>query len=63
VAAALVAARGGATADLDIVDPYRRGPEAARSCALILDTIVERLLARLAPAQVDPAVGGPAEAR
>jgi len=45
--AALVAARGGATADLDIVDPYRRGPEAARACALILDKVVERLLARL----------------
>jgi sulfate adenylyltransferase len=47
--AALVAARGGATADLDIVDPYRRGPEAARACALILDKVVERLLARLGP--------------
>jgi sulfate adenylyltransferase len=47
LATALVAARGGATADLDIVDPYRRGPEAARACAQILDTVVERLLARL----------------
>lgn len=45
--AALVAVRGGATADLDIVDPYRRGPEAARACALILDKVVERLLARM----------------
>jgi protein-tyrosine-phosphatase len=52
VAAALVAARGGATEDLDIVDPYRRGPEAARACALILDTIVDRLLARLVPGGV-----------
>jgi len=49
VGAALVAARGGATADLDVVDPYRRGPEAARACALILDRVVERLLARLVP--------------
>lgn len=47
VPAALVAARGGATADLDIVDPYRRGPEAAAACALILDTVLDRLLARL----------------
>jgi protein-tyrosine-phosphatase len=45
--AALVAARGGATAGLDIVDPYRRGPEAARACALILDTMVDRLLGSL----------------
>ncbi len=44
---ALVAARGGATPDLDIVDPYRRGPEAAQACALILDKVVERLLGRL----------------
>ena len=51
LAAALVAARGGATADLDIVDPYRRGPEAARACALILDKVVDRLLARLVPAE------------
>jgi sulfate adenylyltransferase len=47
--AALVAARGGATADLDIVDPYRRGPEAAQACALTLDLVVDRLLARLVP--------------
>jgi sulfate adenylyltransferase len=47
VPAALVVARGGATADLDIVDPYRRGPEAARACAAILDVVVDRLLARL----------------
>ena len=47
--AALVAARGGATADLDIVDPYRRGPEAAHACAQILDTVVDRLLVRLVP--------------
>ena len=45
--AALVAVRGGATADLDIVDPYRRGPEAAHACAAILDLVVDRLLARL----------------
>jgi sulfate adenylyltransferase len=45
--AALVAVRGGATADLDIVDPYRRGPEAARACALILDKVVDRLLERM----------------
>jgi sulfate adenylyltransferase len=51
LAAALVAARGGATTDLDIVDPYRRGPEAARACALILDKLVDRLLARLVPAE------------
>ena len=44
---ALVAARGGATADLDIVDPYRRGPEAARACALILDAVLNRLLSRM----------------
>jgi sulfate adenylyltransferase len=61
--AALVAARGGATADLDIVDPHGRGPEAARACALILDKIVDRLLARLTPVPADPAVGGSAEAR
>jgi hypothetical protein len=54
-----VAARGGATADLDVVDPYRRGPEAARACALILDKIVDRLLARLV---TDPVNGG-AQAR
>jgi sulfate adenylyltransferase len=47
--AALVAGRGGASADLDIVDPYRRGPDAARACASILDQLVERLLARLLP--------------
>jgi protein-tyrosine-phosphatase len=52
---ALVAARGGATADLDIVDPYRRGPEAAAACALILDKIVERLLARLSVDASGPA--------
>jgi sulfate adenylyltransferase len=63
LAAALVAARGGATEDLDIVDPYRRGPEAARACALILDRLVDRLLARLMPAPLDPAVGGTAETR
>ena len=50
---ALVAARGGASADLDIVDPYRRGAEAARACALILDTVVDRLLARLVSHSVD----------
>ena len=50
---ALVAARGGASADLDIVDPYRRGPEAARACALILDKVVDRLLARLVRDPVD----------
>ncbi len=49
VPAALVAVRGGATAQLDIVDPYRRGSEAARACATILDVVVGRLLARLAP--------------
>jgi sulfate adenylyltransferase len=59
LAAALVTARGGATVDLDIVDPYRRGPEAARACAQILDKIVERLLVRLV---ADPVNGG-AEAR
>ena len=59
LAAALVAARGGATADLDIVDPYRRGPEAARACALILDKVVDRLLARLVP----DSVNGGAQAR
>ena len=45
--AALVGARGGATSDLDIVDPYRRGPEAARACALILDTVIERLIVKM----------------
>ena len=54
-AAALVAARGGATVDLDIVDPYRRGPEAARACALILDTVVDRLVARLTTDAPGPA--------
>ncbi len=54
-ATALVAARGGATADLDIVDPYRRGPEAAHACALILDTVVDRLLARLTADAAGPA--------
>jgi sulfate adenylyltransferase len=57
--AALVAARGPATADLDIVDPYRRGPEAARACALILDTLVDRLLARLSPGVVPGDAGEP----
>jgi sulfate adenylyltransferase len=51
LAAALVAARAGASADLDVVDPYRRGPEAASACALILDKIVDRLLARLVTAR------------
>jgi sulfate adenylyltransferase len=55
LAAALVAARGGATADLDIVDPYRQGPEAARACALILDVVVDRLLARLTADDPGPA--------
>jgi protein-tyrosine-phosphatase len=58
LAAALVAARGGATADLDIVDPYRRGPEAARACALILDKLLDRLLARLVPGTADRTEAG-----
>ena len=62
LAAALVAARGGATTDLDIVDPYRRGPEAARACALILDKVLDRLLARLLPDAVGDPVDG-ADAR
>ena len=45
VPAALVAARRGASASLDVVDPYRRGPEAARVAALEIDGLVERLLA------------------
>ena len=56
-----MAARGGASADLDIVDPYRRGPEAARACALILDKVVDRLLARLVHDPVDD--GAEADAR
>ncbi len=44
---ALVALRGGTSPDLDVVDPYRRGPEAAHACAQILDTVVDRLLTRL----------------
>lgn len=47
VPAALVAARAGAAASLDVVDPYRRGTEAARIAALEIDGLVERLLARL----------------
>jgi sulfate adenylyltransferase len=47
VPAALVAARRGASGSLDVVDPYRRGPEAARIAALEIDGLVERLLARL----------------
>jgi protein-tyrosine-phosphatase len=44
---ALVRLRGGATADLDVVDPYRRGQEAAAACAQILDKVLLRLLAKL----------------
>ena len=32
---------------LDVADPYRRGPDAARVAALEIDGLVERLLARL----------------
>jgi len=43
----LAATRGAASASLDIVDPYRRGAEAAAACALIIDGLIERLLPRL----------------
>ncbi len=43
---ALARARGGAPEDLDVPDPYRRGPDAARRCAVLIDGLVDRLLAR-----------------
>lgn len=49
--AALVAARGGAPASLDVADPYGRGPEAARVAAQEIEGLIDRLLARLVPDQ------------